>query len=244
MKLPFEVYLDAITEEADRLVDAAGRGLAVSVPSCPGWHVEDLVRHVSGLYVRFGRRVGVTEESAADAGAPQFEPDEDDPIAALEAAAIELVRILAAAGPDAPWLSPAGRATDVGWVARRMALETAVHRVDAELARGAANAVERELAVDGIDEVIEDRLRSRVPAADHVSLGGSLCLACSDDPAAWVVEVDRGRMRVRNGRAPANAALVAKASDVFLFTWNRVDPELLSVTGDLRVAKAWRTLPV
>ena len=51
-------------------------------------------------------------------------------------------------------------------------------------------------------------------------------------------------MRVRNGRAPATAALAAKASDVFLFTWNRLDPELLSVTGDLRVAKAWRTLPI
>ena len=58
MNLPFEVYLDAITEEADRLVDAADRGLGVAVPTCPGWRLNDLVRHVAGLYVRFGARSG------------------------------------------------------------------------------------------------------------------------------------------------------------------------------------------
>jgi len=245
MNLPFEVYLDAITEEADRLVDAAGRGLGVAVPTCPGWRLNDLVGHVAGLYLRFGAAVGVTEDTPpGERRRPEPPGAEQDPLAALEAAALGLVRILADAGPDAPWRSPSGRELDAAWLARRMALETAVHRVDAELARGRANPVERELAVNGIDEIIDDRLRTRVPNAPEASLGGSLCLACTDDPAAWVVEVERGRLRVRNGRAPATAALAAKASDVFLFTWNRVDPELLSVTGDLRVAKAWRTLPI
>ena len=42
----------------------------------------------------------------------------------------------------------------VGFWYRRMALETVVHRVDVETGFGVPRAVNAELAVDGIDEVV------------------------------------------------------------------------------------------
>ena len=43
----------------------------------------------------------------------------------------------------------------------------------------------RELAIDGIDERIAIHLATDVPEVPDATLGGVLCLACLDDPAAW-----------------------------------------------------------
>ena len=149
--LAFEDYLDTIGEEADRLVDAAARGLGVAVPTCPGWRVGDLVGHLSGLFLRFA--AGLSSEPSDARTRPRCPRGTATSwwISRPPRRSCSCGR-LARRGLDAPFTSPSGRELTGAWLARRMALETAVHRVDVELARGRANPVERELAVDGIDE--------------------------------------------------------------------------------------------
>jgi uncharacterized protein (TIGR03083 family) len=171
-------------------------------------------------------------------------PTADEPGDWVEDAATRLVGALADAGPDAPCWNWSGEQPDVAWVARRMALETVVHRYDGELGAGVPTAVDPDLAVDGIDERLAVHLRTDVPEEPEATLGGSLCLACSDRDDAWVVEVGRGQLKIRHGSGPASACLRGLASDLFLFTWNRIGLEELELTGERSVAENWATLPV
>jgi len=59
-------------------------------------------------------------------------------------------------GPNAPCWNWSGSNSTAGWVARRMAQETAVHRVDAHQIDGAVAAdIDAALNVDDVDEFID-----------------------------------------------------------------------------------------
>jgi uncharacterized protein (TIGR03083 family) len=236
LTLSFESYLDVITEELDRieeLGEAAGQRL---IASCPGWRAPDLLGHLARVCSYWS-----TQLLAADA--EHEHEDEREPLRAgdLVTCADELVRTLRALGADAPCWNWSGAAHDALFVARRLALETTMHRVDLEGAPGRRGRVDAELAVDGIDERIGVYLPAELLGSE-ASLGGSIGLVCEDQPHAWLVTVERGRVEWRAGRGPASAVLVAPAAELFLFTWNRLSAHELSLTGDPRVADAWAAL--
>ena len=83
---------------------------------------------------------------------------------------------------------------DVGFIQRRMAQESAVHRWDAELAVGAPNPIDADLAVDGVDEFLTLFL-----PAEEESLAGPIDrvrLETTDRDAGWTVTVGDGRCAV------------------------------------------------
>lgn len=261
MTLPFASYLDAFAEELERAVDALETApTTASIPSCPGWTATDLGDHLRHVYAAWrGNLAGggtevpaPSERRSEDGTGPAGELSRSPAgasasgggvVEAMHEVGSALLAELAAAGPEVPCWNWSGRDETAAWLARRMALETAVHRVDAERSRGAARPVEAELAADGIEERIDVHLRCDVPGAPSAGLGGSLCLVCSDLDVAFVVEVGGGRLRWRRGRGPADAALVGTASQLFLFTWNRQPLEELALTGRSDVAEAWAALP-
>ncbi|MCU1495292.1 MAG: hypothetical protein JWO62_3056 [Acidimicrobiaceae bacterium] len=240
-RLAFASYLDVVGEEAERLSDVGSSGLAPSVPTCPDWTVADLIAHVADVYRHWSAQLEAAEpEEAAEV---TDSPPSDDVLATLDHEAAHLLRALERAGPDSPCWNWSGSDLVSGWVARRMAHETAVHRFDGERAYGRGTPVETELAVDGVDERIEVHLVVDVVETPSASLGGSLCMVCTDADAAWVLDVADGRVRWRRGRGPADVVLVGTASELLLFSWNRVELDVLEVTGRREVAAAWRTLP-
>jgi uncharacterized protein (TIGR03083 family) len=162
----------------------------------------------------------------------------------FEATCSDLQGALGDRDPEEPCWNWSGAELTAGWVCRRMALETAVHRYDTELSVGSPTPLSRELAIDGIDEWISVHLATDVPEAPDANLGGVLCLACADDPAAWTVEVASGRLRWREGRGPADAVLVGPASDLYLYCWNRRPLDVLDLTGSREVALAWTSLVI
>ncbi len=240
LRLPFSSYLDTITEEVDRVVAVAEEHLEAEVPSCPAWRVSDLVEHLADVYDFWIAQI-VAGKPAARTARPAAA---GSGLSRLDASAERLVRALDAAGSDAPCWNWTGAELDTGWVARRVALENAVHRYDVELAVGGGTPIEAELAAEGIEERLSAYLAARMVPDEAISLGGTLCLVASDLPTAYVVELARGRVRWRQGRAPAETAVVGTASQLFLFTWNRVRASQLALTGRRDVAEAWRTLPV
>lgn len=250
--LAFDTYLDACAEELERTVDALERvEPGTPVPTCPGWQAADLAGHLRGVYARWrarlaegGTRVLSSAEPASGRPAGTAErPAGRAPSEECYDEGSALLTELAAAGPEAACWNWTGVDQNGAWLARRLALETAVHRVDAELCAGSARAVEAELAADGIEERIEVHVRHELADDRDASLGGSLCLVCSDVDAAYVVEVAAGRLRWRRGRGPADTALVGTASQLFLFSWNRLPLEDLALTGRPEVARAWAALP-
>ena len=249
MTLPFETYLDAGAEELERVLDVleAADGSA-TVPTCPGWTATDLAGHLRDVYARWRGRLaggdGRTPDATVTGPSGQGSvATRSEVVEACYAEGTALLAELAAAGPEAACWNWTDADQHAGWLARRIALETAVHRVDAELTARSAHPVERELAADGITERLEAHVGREVAGDPRATLGGTLCLICSDLDAAHVIELTGGRLRWRLGRGPADAAVVGTASELFLFSWNRLALDRLSLTGRPEVAAAWADLP-
>jgi uncharacterized protein (TIGR03083 family) len=240
--LAYQQYLEAVGAETARLTTVALDRLAETVPSCPEWTVHDLVDHLRHVYTFWHTQLLNGDTTARVELDDRSLPEGSDPSDALEEAAHELGQLLAAKSPDAPCWNWSGRNLTAGWLARRMALESAVHRYDAELAAGTPTPIGAPLSVDGIDEFLTVHLATDLPEMPDASLGGPICLACSDTDNAWTVEIGGGKIRVRDGRGPAVAYLSGTASALFLFVWNRVTPDDLELTGDRGVAYAWAKL--
>ncbi|MCX4829426.1 maleylpyruvate isomerase family mycothiol-dependent enzyme [Streptomyces sp. NBC_01016] len=148
-------YLDCLAADFERLRAAATPAPTAQVPSCPDWTVTDLVHHVGQVYAHKTQAVLAATPGTEPEWPPKGTADEE-PFALLDRAYAELRTALAAHAPEDPsgtWYAPD---QTVGFWIRRMAQETVIHRIDAELAAGGPiSPVPDDLAVDGIDELLK-----------------------------------------------------------------------------------------
>ena len=108
-----------------------------------------------------------------------------------------------------------GRDKHAGFVLRRMAHETAVHRLDAERTAGREHTIDAELAADGIDEFLFEFLMWVDPNAG--ALAGSVHLHCTDVAGEWLVGDDgHGGYDVTRAHAKGDAAVRGPAADLLL----------------------------
>ena len=119
--------------------------LDAAVPTCPGWTVGDLVRHL-GATSTAGSRLHVARGDRR-AGAPsgprtRRPPSGVDLVAWWTERYAEIMSLLDALDPDLPAWNWAPQAKMAGFWHRRMAHETAVHRWDAQMAAGLAEPLE------------------------------------------------------------------------------------------------------
>jgi uncharacterized protein (TIGR03083 family) len=242
-------YLAALERDGNLLAAAAERaGLGAPVPSCPPWAVRDLLRHL-GYVHRWAASHARGEPLPADP--PEAEvlrggPPDAELIGWFRAGHADLIGALRAADPERQFWAPVpGPSGQAAW-SRRQAHETAIHRVDAELAAGPVTPFPADFAADGIDELIIGFL-GRAPA-DPGPQDGRLQVV-ADLPggapaAAWQVELTgEGRAaRVQRGPGPAACTLAGPASGLYQLLWNRCDVATAGVTvsGDGRLAASWR----
>ena len=149
--MEYDGFVERVRRDGERLASVAEGDLATPVPSCPGWTVRDLVAHVAQVYEH---KIECTRLGHAPDPWPPDWPDADQPLGWYRDAHARLLGMFDesdAATPSATWW-PADQT--VGFWARRMAHETAVHRIDAELARGVETPIDAELATDGVDELL------------------------------------------------------------------------------------------
>ncbi|HUP84523.1 MAG TPA: maleylpyruvate isomerase family mycothiol-dependent enzyme [Acidimicrobiales bacterium] len=231
-----EELLDAIRTDAGRISDVLGRegAPAAEVPSCPGWDVEKLVGHLGRVHRWVTAMVRTRSTERLD-----FSPRPervDRPW--FDEGVTELVAALEEAGPDSPmWTFPGGGGRSRFWF-RRQAEETAVHRWDAQLAVGVPEPIETELALTGIDELLDVFFAPR-----QVDLGGSVHFHATDSPhGEWIVTNDPdGGLLIGHGHEKGDVALRATAGDLLLWLWGRPVPETgLEVFGDEAVLDRWR----
>ncbi len=160
----------------------------------------------------------------------------DEVFAVAEHWAGELDRVLTDTDPATPhWTWTADKTT--GFVVRRMAQETAVHRLDAERAAGRTYVIDPELASDGVDEFLFAFLRrGSTPTAPP--LDGSVHLHCTDVAGEWLVVDDgAGGYVVTREHAKGDAAIRGTANDLLLVLWRRLPLDAVEVIGDRAVAE-------
>ncbi len=224
----------ALTRDGAAFADACEISeLSAAVGSCPGWSVADLVWHLTEVHVFWRSIVG--EQLATWKGLERpSRPSDDALVSNYRAGLVKTLAVLSSADPaQSNWTWSSDHTA--GFVIRRMAHETAVHRWDAEAASGTSASIESELASDGIDEFLTHMLGDVVD--DAAAVGGSVHLHCTDVAGEWTVRPgDDDSQVVTREHAKGDAALRGAASDLLLALWRRKDLASIDVVGDAAVA--------
>jgi uncharacterized protein (TIGR03083 family) len=222
-------YATHVRADGRRLADVAEGHLAAPVPSCPEWTVADLVFHVGEVHWFWRQIAGQRATEMPELVRPKA-PEGEALVPWLRDEVAQVTSVLEHADPSDPIWTWTDQRDDIGWIQRRMAQETAVHRWDGEAAVGTTTPIDAALAIDGIDEFLDVFL---IPYAQRSPAGGATVhLHCTDGPGEWLVTMDDGAVSVSREHGKGDAAVRGSASDLLLLLWRRVSPDQLEVFGD------------
>ena len=228
-------YLECLDADYARFREVVVLDQQARVPTCPDWDVADLTSHLAHVYLH---KVACIRDGEAPDPWPAPGLDEVPVLELLERGFAELRDQLTSHRPEdfaASWYTPD---QTVGFWYRRMAQETVVHRIDAELATGQpVFPVPDDLAVDGVDEL----LAGFVPFGlahwpDYFgdvldSSPGHRTVVRAGD-AAWTVATGPGRFDVTpgvdgtvdDGTGPADLVVAGAPEDMLRWLWSREAP--------------------
>jgi uncharacterized protein (TIGR03083 family) len=244
--MEYQRLLDCLSADFTRLRQmASSTDPTAPVPSCPEWTVDHLVRHVAEVYLH------KTECIRQGTFPRPWPPDlsAEPALALLHRAYTALTGEFAARRPGAPaatWYEPE---QTVGFWIRRMAQETVIHRVDAELAADASmEPIPEDLAVDGIDEVLERFLgygSHRWVEAFKPSLPDRELppVLVATDGYGWLVRAtpDGASVEVATPRTEAPAAVSGDPVPLLLWLWRR-RADGVEIDGDRELIDELRAL--
>ncbi|MEV7570500.1 maleylpyruvate isomerase N-terminal domain-containing protein [Streptomyces tanashiensis] len=246
---------DAALESARRFATTVrAADPATPVPTCPGWTLADLTRHLGTVHrwaeelVRTRARARVlARDVPLDLPAdPEAYPDW------LAAGAERFAATAREADPDAPVWSP-GADPHVRHYPRHVLFETLVHLADAELAvAGTAGPVDPGTAADAIDHFLGNAPYIpwiAEPLAHLDRDGAVLRLTARDTGAVWTLALGGGGFTwtrdsrgagVRRGAEPT-AGVAADTGELLLLLHRRypADDPRFTHSGDRELLDDW-----
>jgi uncharacterized protein (TIGR03083 family) len=231
-------YFELIDADTERLVEMGERGLKEPVPSCPGWDVAEVVWHTA---VVFEHKVRVMADNAWPDPWPPADFDDKDELGFLREAKDDLFEEFSR-HDIGEQTTTFGSDTTIGFWARRMALEAAVHRYDAELAHSDPTPVADDLALDGVDEVLHvmlagpwwsERVDTRHPVDAVVAVRAA--------DRVWSCDLRQRSVTVSDGADGAAAATVqGEPEHVFLWLWGREPDSAVQTIGEASILAEFR----
>jgi uncharacterized protein (TIGR03083 family) len=241
-------YSAALIEQNRLLADVLlGADPAAPVPTCPGWTLLQLLRHV-GRGDRWAAQI--IRERPAGYLDPRQVPDgrpPDDKAGArgwLIAGARTVLDAVDEAGSDTEVWTVLGPRPAHWWIRRRLH-EATVHRADATFANGGNYSLSADLSADGIDEWL-DRLVVELAAAPSTAIddGATIALHATDldaDSGSWLIRGLPTGIAWNRGRAagPARARLTGSAAELFLALVRRSNVDSARLHGDAEVWRRW-----
>jgi uncharacterized protein (TIGR03083 family) len=219
------------------------------VPTCPGWRLTQLLRHV-GRGDRWAAQIVADrvdhflDPRAVEGGKPP--PDPDSAISWLRGGARRLIDAVEQAGVETPVWTFLGTRPANWWIRRRLH-EATVHRADAALALGLDYTLTPELAADGITEWLErvavEAGRDGTPLP--LGTGHSVHLHATDpdlgEAGEWTIRADGRGIAWSHDHGKGTVALRGGAVDLLLAVVRRVpvaDTDI-AVFGDTAVWESW-----
>lgn len=240
--LPTDLYLEHVLADTDRLAAAVRTGpLTAPVAACPNWDLQAMTEHM-GYIFRWAAQCA-TDGASPDDLEPLRAPDGVDLPTWLTDGAVEVAHVLRALDPAATVWNPFPAPQDANTWARRMAIETLVHRWDGERAVGTPSMIDPVLASDGIDETFQNFVPRWPKKKGLDASSGSLHVHCTDTPGEWLVWIDDAGYQLVRAHQKGDAALRGPAAAILLAMWGRdADRSELSPVGDEAVLGAWLNL--
>jgi uncharacterized protein (TIGR03083 family) len=233
--------LDALDLESSRFLVAVSSGAAsldTAVPTCPGWDVGQLVSHLGGIYGRVGYIVSSRALEPPDRSKLPVAPEGEALIGWFaEQRAAVFASLESADDATRVWNWTADSPGSASFWARRMAHETLIHRVDAELAQGLQPAQPMpEVAADTVTEFLELFL-PRFEAKLKEAGAGSIHLHATDAHAAeWTLCFGADGARFSRDHERADVALRASAFELACWSWGRLPTDRLETFGEHQLA--------
>jgi uncharacterized protein (TIGR03083 family) len=224
-----------------------GADPSTPVPTCPGWTLEQLFRHVgrgnrwAAQIVAERRNQPLNPREVRD-GKPPADPDAA--IDWLNGGAEQLITAVDQVGSDV-WVWAFVGARPAGWWIRRRLHEVLVHFADAAIAVGADFDLAPDLATDAINEWIELMVVGAKKDAPPIDRGRSLHLHATDPglgpTGEWMIVNDEGGMSWSHEHGKADVALRGTAKGLLLAITRRrqVADGGIEVFGDDAVWNGW-----
>ncbi|MFJ9019774.1 maleylpyruvate isomerase family mycothiol-dependent enzyme [Streptomyces sp. NPDC102259] len=239
----------AVATETARFVAAVkDADPATPVPSCPGWTLADLVKHTGSVQRWFSVLLRARiQEPPRKREVDLRLPDREDGYADwLAESATVAADAFAATGPDVPMWAWGADQHARFW-ARRMLFETVVHRTDAELALGLSSAIDRPVAVDGIDEFLVNLPFATFFAPKVAHLRGpdkTIRFRATDGDEVWDVRLRPDGFGLDTAPPTAttvDATLHGTAADLLLLVYGRLpyEAQALAQEGDEHLLAHW-----
>lgn len=238
--------LNSTRRDATTLVDAAGTDWERAVRQCPEWNAADLVRHTGNILEWMGAIIA----SRQRVNRRSLEPA-PEPLAELSAwylsALDRLLSLLEAVDPETEtWTFSSTGDQRVAWWIRRLAVEVAIHRWDAEHALTLDEGpiprpLDKDVSIAGIEEFVVEFLPGLLSQDHVVGLSGILHLEPTDGGVPWSIELDAGGS-ITDNSTQVGTSLRATNSDLLLWLTNRRSAESLETSGDNKVLNAWPQL--
>jgi uncharacterized protein (TIGR03083 family) len=224
------------------------------VPTCEDWTAQDLAWHLAEVQWFWSEVVasGRTEPPASTAEQP---PNIQGCLDLLQTAHDRLVTALRDTPDDRAVWSWHAHGNSVQWVRRRQAHEALVHRLDAEAVANLPSEVEQDLALDGIDELLDVYIDGIPDWASFTPSEQRVRVSVDGAPRTWSMALGRmtgtspatGRTydlpaALLGADGPADLEIGGTASAVHAWLWGRGPVDSLRLTGDVAVAAAVREL--
>jgi uncharacterized protein (TIGR03083 family) len=227
------------------------------VPACPDWTAYDLVCHLGNVHAWAATIV----ETGRRAVEQNDEPRSRKPKVVSEwyaGKAEDLYEVLRTADPAKPCWNFAFDTGGAAFWQRRQLHETTIHTVDLFDAAGRELDIDTDVAVDGIDEVLNVFLHRMHHRGYPAALTAPLCVVATDTDRAWTVTpravvtdpsaavpaqprgssteaapaLIEGPPRVVDRRHPQADQVAAPADVLYCVLWNRRHADDLTLTGD------------
>lgn len=242
--LGFDDHKSVLAAAGRRLAELAeSAGDAAEVPTCPGWDVQALLAHQTMVH-----RWATAHIIGTDPAALPNQTEISRSVADLHHHYAEGLRRLLEALEAAPadleamiFLNDAPAAREF-W-ARRQAHETTVHMVDAlaavlgRIPTTDEAAVDRDLALDGIDELLAGFFtRGRSKLFDGRAF--SMLVAPDDSERRWHIQVAETLTIATEPTRSPRLSISGQAATIYLGLWNRGDE--VTLTGDTTLMDRWR----
>jgi uncharacterized protein (TIGR03083 family) len=255
------IDLETVTAADGRdLLAAAQTDWSRPVPHCPDWDAAGLVGHTGAILAWVARIITTGERvSRRDRETP---PAGHAELAAWYSAHLDrTVDVLTTTPADTPaWTFSSIGDHRAGWWRRRLAVELAIHRWDAQHAAGAVpSPLDGAVAAAGIGEFLAEFLPGLLARPGVTGLAGLLHLHATDASAHaadaqraadWRVDLGAGGQGVSGerdtqaGAAVPGTRISGTTSDLLLWLANRGPLPGISLEGDQSraVALAWPQL--
>ncbi len=242
MTLSRDRYLAQIADESARLLATDPGHLALPIPHIDGWTVGDVLGH-TGWVARYVTLLqSATPDNAPSRSSVPNPPAGSDVLAWAAEGLDSLTDAIEHSDPDVIRPTFAGPQPASWWV-RRMAHELSMHRWDVRAASGTAEPIAADIAVDGIDEIFDVFVVTRMRFDTLAGQGETIHLHSTDDgegAGEWTATLLPDRVEWEHSHTKADVAVRGPASDLLLMMWSRIPATRLEVFGTASIIDRWQ----